>query len=415
MTAGEPRIGIVGSGIAGLRAAKALLTCQVDARIVIFGDEAHRTYNRPGLTKKRYPLSDAPDMSIAEDLKVKGSETDALSWRLDTRVDTADLHNKVLHLSSGETFAYDSLVIASGVRPRTSAGADRECEFHAHRTLRGLDDAQDIHQELRTSKKVTIVGAGFVACELASLAKEYGCEVVMLEALRRGPFESILGERISGALGRWVTRNGVTLLTGDSARELLCDRAPVPARDERDSDRSLFVEAIGSVPNVEWLHGNGLDLSDGVRVDAYMRVPECQDVFAAGDIARYPDPWAKESFTRMEFWKNAIDTGDLAGRSVASSLGFDSKISRINYFPSIATEVFGLRIQIAGHPKAADSMEIVRGDLDRLDHGALVKFLREEAMVGVAYMDRGARFNGLYIELLKSLKAQKPTHVVHEE
>lgn len=414
MTSRGPLIGIVGCGIAGLRAADALLKCRVDARIVLFGDEAHRTYNRPGLTKKQYPLSDTLDTAIAEDLKVNGVENNALTWRLDTRVETADLRNKVLHLSTGDKFAYDALVIAAGVRPRTAVEGDNACAFHTHRTLRTLDDARYIHSELQTSKKVTIVGAGFVACELASLAKEYGCEVVMLEALRHGPFESILGEYISTALGRWVTQNGVTFLTGDSAKELLCDRTVLPARDANDpeasnpessSDRPLFIEAIGSVPNVEWLQGNGLDLSDGVRVDEYMRVSECEDVFAAGDIARYPDPWTPEKFTRMEFWKNAINTGDLAGRSVAQSLGYDSRISRIGYFPSMATEVFGLRIQIAGNPKMSDSMEIVCGDLDRLDHGVLVKFLREDVLVGAAYLDEGARFNGIYIELLKSLKA----------
>ncbi|MGW0704208.1 NAD(P)/FAD-dependent oxidoreductase [Streptomyces sp. NPDC002867] len=413
MTSAEPLIGIVGSGIAGLRAANALLKCKVDARIVIFGDEAHRTYNRPGLTKKRYPLSDGLETAITEDLKVNGVENSALTWHLDTRVETADLRNKVLQLSTGETFAYDRLVIASGVRPRTSAEGDRECDFHAHRTLRGLDDAQSIHQELQTSKKVTIVGAGFVACELTSLAKEYGCEVVMLEALRHGPFESILGKDIALALGRWVTQNGVTFVTGDAARKMLCDGASRTAGDvsgpeashlEPSSDRSLFIEAIGSVPNVEWLHGNGLDLSDGVRVDEYMRVSECEDVFAAGDIARYPNPWTAENLTRMEFWKNAIDTGDLAGKSLASSLGYESKISQIKYFPSMATEVFGLRIQIAGDPKVSDSMEILRGDLERLDQGVLVKYLREGAIVGAAYMDEGAQFNSLYIELLKSLK-----------
>lgn len=413
MTGREPRISIVGSGIAGLRAADALLKCRVDARIDIFGDEAHRTYNRPGLTKRTYPLPDSPGPSLAEDLRIDAAENKALTWRLGTRVDTADLREKVLHLSTGETFAYDTLVIAAGVRPRTSSERTDACAVHAHRTLRGLDDAQHIHDGLRAGKRVTIVGSGFVACELASLAVEYGCEVVMLETLRHGPFEGILGEDISIALRNWVTQNGVKFLTGDSAAELLCDRTAIPpgCADRPDSEhpdpsagRSLFIEAIGSVPNVEWLQGNGLDLSDGVRVDAHMRVPGCEDVFAAGDIARYPDPWAAGCLTRMEFWKNAIDTGRLAGRSVASSLGYESRSSRIGYFPSIATEVFGLRIQIAGSPKLSDSMEIVRGALDRPDHGVLITFQREDVMVGVVYVDRGARFHSLYIELLQSLK-----------
>lgn len=405
MPEGQPLIGIVGAGIAGLRAANALLKCKTDARIVIFGDETHRTYNRPGLTKKRYPALNSPEKTLAEDLKVKGAENDAVIWCLDTRIENADLRSKVLRLSTGKTFAYDGLVIASGIRPRTSAEDDRECAFHTHRTLRGLDDAQYIHSELRAGKKVTIVGAGFVACELASLTGEYGCEVSMLETLRSGPLESILGKDISHALRRWIVQHGVTFLTGDSARELMCDRGSEAPDSESSSDRPLYIEAIGSVPNVEWLHGNGLDLSDGVRVDEYMRVPGCEDVFAAGDVARYPDPWATGSLTRMEFWKNAIDTGDLAGRSLASSLGYESKTSRIGYFPSMGTEVFGLRIQIAGNPKTSDSMEIVRGDLDQLDQGVLVKFLREEVIVGAAYLDKGARFNSLYIAHLKSLKS----------
>jgi NADPH-dependent 2,4-dienoyl-CoA reductase/sulfur reductase-like enzyme len=406
----EPVVGIVGSGMAGLRAANAILKCKVDARIVIFGDEVHRTYSRPGLSKRRYPLADALDTTIARDLKVNGTDNNALTWRLGSRVDTADLRHKLLRLSTGEEFEYDSLVIATGVRSRTSVGGNTECEVHAHRTLRGVNDAQHIHRELQKSKNVTIVGAGFVACELASLAKEYGCEVVMLAGLRSGPFESIVGKRISTALRRWVVQNGVQFRTGGSAKKLLCDRAVVPARDAdvlTAPDRSLFIEAIGSVPNVEWLLGNGLDLSDGVRVDGYMRVAEYEDVFAAGDIARYPDPWAAGSLTRMEFWRNAIDTGDLAGRSLASSLGYDSKVAHIEYFPSITTEVFGLRIQIAGNPKISDAMEIVCGDLDQLDRGVLIKFLREDATVGVAYLDKGARFNSTYIGLLRSLKVRR--------
>ena len=414
MADGGRVIGVVGSGIAGLRAASAVLRSEVDARIVIFGEETHRTYNRPGLTKRRYPSSSGPGMTMAESLTVDGVEKNALTWRLGTRVENADLRDKVLHLSTGGTFEYDSLVIAAGVRARPFVEGIGECEFHTHRTLRGVDDARHIHGELHAGRKVTVVGAGFVACELASLAGEYGCEVVMLEARRRGPFESLLGERISSALGRWVVQHGVTLLTGDSAEELLCDRLAASARGvggpgasnpESSAERSLLVEAIGSVPNVEWLRGNGLDLSDGVRVDERMRVPEYDDVFAAGDVARYPDPWRTGGLTRVELWKNAIDTGDLAGRSLASSLGHGSGEPGLRYFPSATTEVFGLRIQVAGHPKDSDSMEIVCGDLDRLDHGVLVRFLRGSTMVGAAYLDKGARLNRMYIELLRSLKA----------
>ncbi|MGW3556398.1 NAD(P)/FAD-dependent oxidoreductase [Streptomyces sp. NPDC000963] len=413
MTGAAPRIGIVGSGIAGLRAAQSVLARETGARITVFGDEVHRTYNRPGLTKKRYPPSAGLGTALTEDLRVGGAETGALDWRLGTRVEAADLRDGVLHLSTGETFAYDGLVVASGVRPRTTAAGGEECARHVHRTLRGLDDAHSVHRELHRREAVTIAGAGFVACELASLAAEYGCDVVMLEARGHGPFEGVLGEDVARALARWVTAHGVTLLTGGDAEELLCDRSGRPSGGGRPasppgaaSERPLFIEAIGSVPNVEWLDGNGLDLSDGVRVDAYMRVPGHEGVFAAGDVARYPDPWGAENPTRMEFWKNAIDTGNIAGKALASSLGHEAGTSGIAYFPSTATEMFGLRLQIAGNPRNADSVEIVRGDLERPGDGVLVAYLREGVTVGAAYLDEGARFNRLYIELLKSLRTR---------
>jgi NADPH-dependent 2,4-dienoyl-CoA reductase/sulfur reductase-like enzyme len=402
----RPLIGIVGSGIAGLRAAKAIVQCVADARIVIFGDETHRTYNRPGLTKKRYPLSGALEKTIAEDVRVAAADKDTLTWRLGTRVERADLRGRTLRLSTGETFEYDGLVIASGVRPRTSVPGDgsgnTECGLHTHRTLRGLADAQFVHQRLQASEKVTIVGAGFIACELASLAREYGCDVLVLETLGRGPLESVLGRPVSTALGRWLVRHGIAFLTGDSAKELLCDAKP--ATPGSPFARSLFIEAIGSVPQVEWLSGNGLDLSDGVLVDEHMRVPPWENVFAAGDVARYPDPWAAGQLTRREFWKNAIDTGALAGRSLAAALGHGPPTSRVGYFPSMSTEVLGLRIQIAGNPKLSDATEIVCGDLDQPDQGVLVAYLREGSTVGAAYLDKGARLNAAYIKILKSLK-----------
>lgn len=413
MTNAEPVVGIVGSGIAGLRAANALLACQVDAKIVLFGDEAHPTYNRPGLTKNRYPASGDLASLITRDLQIAGAENGAFTRRLGTSVKKADLRGKVLHLGTGETVAYDRLVIASGVRPRTLFEGGAECGSHVHRTLRSLDDARSIHRELQQRRDVTIAGAGFVACELASLAREYGCHIVMLESVRNGPFESILGSDIARALGRWVRQNGVEFLTGAAAADHLCDAAnpisentgaPKTSHAVPPSGRPLFIEAIGSVPNAEWLHGNRLDLSDGVRVDMLMRVAGYDGVFASGDIARYPDPWAVGSLTRREFWKNAIDTGTLAGKSVASSLGHKAKPSGIRYFPSMATDIFGLRIQIAGNPRSADSMEIVNGDLRRLENGLLVSYLRDGSAVGAAYLDVGARFNRRYIELLTSLK-----------
>ncbi|MEV8312422.1 FAD/NAD(P)-binding oxidoreductase [Streptomyces flavidovirens] len=418
MTSSTPRIAIIGAGIAGMRAAKALLKCGADAEAVIFGDEAHRTYNRPGLTKKRYEASDSAKAALAQELAVAGVDDHGLTWRLGTRVEKVDLRKKVLRLSDGEIHAYDSLVIATGVRPRISLHAGGQCDRHSHRSLRGLDDAHYVHERLQKSSSVTIVGAGFVACEMATLAKEYGCDVVMLETRRVGPFQSILGKTVALTLKQWIVQNGVSFLTGEAAQKEMCKQADHGDLDKRERNisrspadgeksRSLLIEAIGSVPNTEWLEGNSLDLSDGVCVDEHMRVVDADGVFAAGDIARYPDPWQRGKFTRMEFWKNAINTGDIAGKGAAAHLGHDIDISRIAYFPHMATEMFGLRIQIAGSPAAADSTEIVCGDLNQPDRGVIVQYARNGRPIGACYLDTGAHLNSTYISLLKTLKQRQ--------
>lgn len=415
MTSSTPRVAIVGAGIAGMRAAQALRKCGADAEAVIFGDEPHRTYNRPGLTKRRFEAPASAKAVLAQELAVAGADDHQLTWRLGTGVDKADLREKVLHLSDGELFTYDSLIIATGVRPRVTVHAGMHCDIHAHRSVRGLDDAYYVHEKLQKSSNVTIVGAGFVACETASLAKEYGCDVAMLETRNIGPFQSILGNDVALALKKWILRNGISFLTGESARKKACNQAE-PGKSDKSGDvladaadkegQTLLIEAIGSVPNTEWLEGNALDLSDGVRVDQRMSVADADGVFAAGDIARYPNPWQHGKFTRMEFWKNAMNTGDIAGKSAAAHLGQDIKIPEIKYFPNMATEMFGLRIQIAGSPAVADSTETVCGDLAQPNHGVIVQYTRNGNAVGACYLDTGARHNSTYIRLVKTLKQQ---------
>lgn len=407
-------IGIVGSGIAALRAANAVIDTGVRAQISIFGEESYRPYRRPGLTKERLPPSANSARAMMQNLQVRGSDRAALRWHLGTRVNSANLDARILRLSNGDTFEYHRLVVATGVRPRRLT-QPTTCRSGTRRTLRSLDDAQFVHNHMREQRPISINGAGFLGCELASLAHSYGCPAVTLISHQNGPFHRALGADVSGALRGWVVENGVAFQTSDGSAEHLRGHAlGITTRDHAEElqsrpslDEHLYVDAIGSTPNVEWLQGNGLDLTNGLPVDRYMRVLGRNDVFAAGDVAQYPDPWLQETSTRMESWKNSLETGDLAGRSLAASCGFDTNPRPINYFPTLATEMFGLRIQFCGRPALHDSVEIVDGDLNRIGNGLLVRYNYKQSLIGAAYLDTGARLNKDYIQLIKSMKSSQ--------
>ncbi|OUE29597.1 hypothetical protein BFL35_14420 [Clavibacter michiganensis] len=216
---------------------------------------------------------------------------------------------------------------------------------------------------------------------------------------------------MSVALAGWYSRRGVAFVDtdarlrggasaggrSDSSGE--CARTPTTGSTSLAS-RPLHLEAVGGVPNVEWLAGNDLDLSDGILVDDRMRVVGHRDAFAAGDIARRPEALLGGEACRSGFWKNAVDTGRLAGRAVARSLGADVQLGAAHGKAHTAVRILGLRIQVGGLPGIADARRVVRGSLDRVGEGVVTRYSRGGRDVGVAYIDSSARYMEDYLRIL---------------
>lgn len=408
------RVAVVGSGIAGLRAAEAVLDAGVGAQVVLIGDETYPTYARPGLTKKTLSTIGGRQEDLLSSIRADRPVHPDLTWRLNTRVNSADLSSHELHLSTGARLHYDRLVIASGLRSRDADSGGKKCMAHSHVSLRGLEDARHIHGRLQAGGDVAILGSGFIGCEVAALACAYGCRVTIVGPRYRGLLGRVLGSTLSDALANWFVANGVNFIEDGQATTVTCG-GPLECTfvstdptalglDKGDGRSPLYIEATGSIPNAEWLAGNRLDLSDGVLVDARMRVLNCADAFAAGDVARYPKPWGSPRSIRVESWKNAIDTGRVAGQSVACSLDCNLPTASIKYLPMLSTVLFGLRIQIAGYPSGSDTEEFLAGSPERLKDGVLVRYFRGDVPSGVVYIDTEARMNGEYARLARSLK-----------
>ena len=226
---------------------------------------------------------------------------------------TLDPRSRTVH-AGGHTIPYDALVIATGVRPRTPGWAANLAGVHL---LRTVADARALRKSLARSRRVVVVGGGFIGSEVASSARTLGLHVTIVEA-RDVPFAAALGEtagRLCAALHRahgTELRCGVTVTaldgTGRVEKVLLSDGSVLKA--------DTVVVGVGSHPNTEWLKGSGVACTDGVECDAALRTT-VPGVYAVGDVARWFNPWLGRK-VRVEHWTNAAHQAAAVARGIAT-------------------------------------------------------------------------------------------------
>ncbi|GAA4989916.1 hypothetical protein GCM10025734_16480 [Kitasatospora paranensis] len=355
------RIVVAGGGLAGLSAATRLRERGFDGELVIVGEERHRPYSRPPLSKQYLAGSLG-----AEDLPFRADASLDAHWQLDTRVVGLDVAGRSLELRGGERLPFDGLVIATGVDARRLPEAPVFSE--RVRTIRTLEDAAVVQRAMHTARAhhVVILGGGFVGCELACTAREHGMDVTLVvhsaPLLRR-----VLGTRIGTVVGDIQRRAGVDVRlstritewrdTGDGLRLRLDDG------DVIDSD--FVVLGLGGVPRTEWLRGSGLDVSDGVLTDETCHAVDLggtavPHIVAAGDVARWPNPRFDTVPRRIEHLIHAVEMGQHAADSL---LRGPARSARFTPVPRFWSEQHGTRIQAVGIPALGEEVEIVEGSL----------------------------------------------------
>ncbi len=265
---------VVGAGLGGLRAAEALRKQDFD--VTVIGDEAYLPYNRPPLSKEA--LKGGIEIESIEFRR----KFDDIDWRLDSAVTGCSLADRTVE-AGGDTYGFDGLVIASGIRSRHLPVPGPQPEV-----LRTVDDALRLRERLTPGTRLLIVGAGFIGCEVAATARGLGCEVTVT-AFDAQPMLRPLGEELGAAMRAHHETHGVRFHLGVGVAEFHDDGVTLADGTRLTAD--VVLEAVGSVANTEWLEGNGLDLSDGVLTDNLLRaVGTDAPVVAVGDIARFPNP-----------------------------------------------------------------------------------------------------------------------------
>lgn len=373
-------ITVVGASLAGLATTRALRAQGFEGRIAVIGDEQHEPYDRPPLSKEFLAgTASEDDIRLIEP---DDSDLEA-EWLLGRTARALHTSERAVVLDDGERITTDAVVVATGARARTlpdsvPAGV---------RTLRNLDDARALREELTAGARLVIIGAGFIGAEIASTAAGLGCEVDIVEAAPV-PMQRALGDEMGAVCGRLHARNGVRMHLGAGLAELAGESRVTAVRlaDGRELPADVVVVGIGAEPNVEWLAGSGVSLAGGVRTDESGRT-NVAEVAAVGDCANSFRSYTAESL-RLEHWTNALQQPAAAA---AALLGREHAPPAHHAVPYFWSDQYGHKIQFAGHRTADCSVQVEEGDLDSGEFLALY-LDGSGSPVGVLGIDRARSF-----------------------
>ena len=392
---------IVGASMGGLRTAESLRRSGFTGEITLIGAEKHLPYNRPPLSKAL----------LAED-----KELDSVAFKINTEelkadfilgdpAQSVDIQNNEVVLSSNKKLSYNFLVAATGLRSRKM---DFQNLVESGRfSLRTYDDAKRIRSAVAPGKHVVILGAGFIGLELAATLKKLGCSVDVV-AMEATPLAPIIGELFGKEIQIRHEAKGVRFHMNNSVKDLVGESfvTGVILGDGKSLECDIFIEAVGSLPNTEWLEGSGLDKSNGVLTDKTLRAVNIdggliENFFVVGDIARFPYANQQLPARRIEHWNIPIEGGKRVGREIANTANPDSvsdfnPAEHFNPLPSFWSDQYEMSILSYGEPKIADDVELLQGSLDA---DFIFSYRRQGKLVGAAGIGLRQELNKLRNEI----------------
>ena len=374
----DATVAVVGAGLAGFQVASALRDQHYQGRVVLVGDESHRPYHRPPLSKG-YLLGSADDAAV--DMRPVTFYADKqIELLTATRAATIDRTQRKLALESGTVIDYDHLVLAVGARNRLlhAPGSDLAGVFY----LRHLDEARALRAALGSVKRALVVGAGFIGLEFAAAAVKAGVEVTVLDVAGRA-MSRALSAPMSNLFVREHSRSGMRFAFNTQIKRLVGRGGKVVAVETVEGETlpgEIVVVGIGVIPNVELAASCNLDVRNGIVVDANLTTVDPR-ISAVGDCAAYPNPYSTDGVVRLESVQNATDQARcVAARIVGKSLPYSA-------VPWFWSDQGALKLQIAGLTTGYDET-VIRGDPSGTS--CAVFCFRDGRLLGVETVNRPA-------------------------
>ncbi|GCE28901.1 pyridine nucleotide-disulfide oxidoreductase [Dictyobacter alpinus] len=402
----DGRIVIVGASLAGLRAAEALRDQGFKGQLTLIGDEPYAPYDRPPLSKT--VLSGWLPVSHTYLPQMRDIQAE---WLLGVAATNLNLSEHVVELADGRRIPFDRLLITTGTRARPWPDAE-QMALDGVFSIRTLDDGQRLREVLAANpKRVLVIGAGFTGSEVASVCRELGLPVTVAER-SAAPLAGALGGAAGMVAARFQRANGVDLrcnvtvlaLEGDANGHLR--RAHLSDGDALEID--VAVVALGAVRNVEWLLSSGLAVdARGVVCDGACRAFDANgivldDIFVAGDVARWPHPLYDGQLLAVEHWGNAVEQAETAAHNMLCE---PAQRKPHRPLPTFWSNQFGLNIKAVGLPTVADQIVVTQGAVERRRFVAAYG-LKGRLVAAVAV--NMPRSLGIYAEMIQERAAFPP-------
>ncbi len=371
----QSKFTILGGGMVAGYAAKELVERGLKpGELTILSADTSIPYERPPLSKGFLLGKETEDtirISPADFYAKQGIEL-----RLECEISALDSKRKRLHLKSGEEFAFDQLVVATGARPRTLdiPGAKLQNVYY----LRSLDDSKSLRNAAAKAKRAVVIGGGFIGMEVAAVLAQKNIAVTMVLNNDR-IWKRLFTPELSGFFEGYYDARGVRIVKNAKVVELRGDDAvrAVVLADGQVVDCELVVAGIGVKPATETLANSGLAISDGVVVNEYLKASE-PGIYAAGDVAEYYDVLFGKR-RRIEHWDNAVSQGQYCARAL---MGDRTPFVHVPYFFS---DVFDLSYEYWGDSSGVDQV-VRRGDLSSKSFS--VWWLHSKRLVAAFIMNR---------------------------
>src|ERR1051325_7376087 len=358
-SASAPRnIVIVGGGAAGFAAAEMLRRQEFGGSITMLSAEAAAPVDRPNLSKD-YPAGSAREDWLP--LRPDGFYAEAgIELKLESNVTSIDTKAREIVVAGGGVIPYDRLLLATGAEPvrLPTPGIDQK---HVH-VLRSLADCRAIINSASNARRALVIGASFIGLEAAAALRARNIEVHVVAPEAR-PMERVLGPDLGDFVRALHEEHGVIFHLGDTVTAIDGNRAMLKSGGVVEAD--VVVVGVGVRPRLALAEQAGLTIDRGVAVNAFLET-SAAGIYAAGDIARWPDPHSKENI-RVEHWVVAERQGQTAARNM---LGHRETFDAVPIFWS---QHYDVPVNYVGHAEKWDEIG-VEGDIKGRD--CLLKYRR---------------------------------------
>jgi NADPH-dependent 2,4-dienoyl-CoA reductase/sulfur reductase-like enzyme/nitrite reductase/ring-hydroxylating ferredoxin subunit len=369
-TNGIGRIVIVGGGAAGFAAAEMLRRRGFGGSISMLSQDNAAPVDRPNLSKD-YLAGSAPEDWLPLRPDAFYAEND-IELRLDTAVVGINMKTHEVVVANGERLIYDRLLLATGAEPvrLPIPGAD---QLRVH-TLRSLADCRAIIRTAENARRALVIGASFIGLETAAALRGRDVEIHVVAPEAR-PMERILGPQMGDFIQALHEEHGVVFHLQDTVTAINGSRATLKGGGSLEAD--LVVMGVGVRPRMALAEQAGLVIDRGVTVNAFLET-SVRGVYAAGDIARWPDPHSGDNI-RVEHWVVAERQGQTAA---ANMLGLNERFDAVPFFWS---QHYDVPINYVGHAENWDEITI-DGDIKAKD--CLLRYKRNGRLLAVASIFR---------------------------